>query len=684
MHVFCDASEQWYGVVAYCRFTTLTGNHYCSLSFAKSRVAPLKAVTIPRLELNAARLAVRVASDLNREMLLNFEQTIFWTDSMIVIYYIQNKSACFSTFVSNRLSTIHQLSQMNKWRHVRSEDNPADLVSRGTSSNLTLSKWFKGPAFLEHKEELWLSTAQLDFLPKEVEYKNKKAVVNAINKRMILNDLTDRYSNWMGLLKAFVWITRFKTYLRIMKNNNSYLSLDTGFLKISELQQAELDIVRLVQAEVFGSDISSMQQTCKNKQGFSKLSRISSLRRLNPILENGILRVGGRLNYSCYEYSIRHPIILPKLHHVSELIIRHYHMIEGHCGYAQVLSSIRKKYWIIQGGATIKRLIGSCWICRKHLAQSAQQMMAPLPEVRVQPGWHPFQFVGIDYFGPLSVKLGRRMEKRYGCIFTCLQTRAVHFEVAHSLNTDSFILVLKRFISRRGSPAEIFCDNGSNFVGAEAELRKARKQLTDKRINDEMLARGVQWRFNTPMASHRGGVWERLIRTAKRILTSMSKDQVMTDEGLATFIVEVERIMNSRPIVPVESDVTDLPALTPNDILLLRSHLRTTVPSNTTERYTRGWQQANYMTGVFWKRWTNEYIPTLQLRQKWLMKQRNMQNGDVVLIVDSQLPRYRWPIGVVDSCEVSSDVMVQSVIIRTKEGKLKRDVRKLCLIEGSE
>ncbi|CAH8507091.1 unnamed protein product, partial [Dicrocoelium dendriticum] len=142
--------------------------------------------------------------------------------------------------------------------------------------------------------------------------------------------------------------------------------------------------------------------------------------------------------------------------------------------------------------AAVKRLIGTCWTCKKRLATAGQQLMAPLPLARVERGWHPFKFVGVDYFGPFIVKHGRRQEKRYGCLFTCMQARAVHIELSPTLSTDSFIMALKRFVARRGTPAEIFSDNGGNFVGAATELRTAMKSWSQAKINDKLLSIGVQ------------------------------------------------------------------------------------------------------------------------------------------------------------------------------------------------
>ena len=284
------------------------------------------------------------------------------------------------------------------------------------------------------------------------------------------------------------------------------------------------------------------------------------------------------------------------------MIVRHYHKEEGHSGTSQVLAAIRKYYWIVKGTSTVRRVIGKCVICRRYTTSSGQQLMAPLPACRVEPGWHSFSIVGVDYFGPILVKRGRSLEKRYGCIFTCLQTRAVHIEMAYSLNTDSFVMALLRFMGRRGKPSEIYSDKGSNFVGAISELRKYVRQWDQQRISNELSAKQIQWHFNPPSSSHRGGVWERMIRSVRRLLLLITREQTLNDETLGTYLVEIERILNDRPLTPIVQDANDKLALTPNSLLLLRECDSIVDESSIRVNYDKRWKQVNYLANVFWKR----------------------------------------------------------------------------------
>ncbi|MBM6549260.1 hypothetical protein [Streptococcus dysgalactiae] len=203
-------------------------------------------------------------------------------------------------------------------------------------------------------------------------------------------------------------------------------------------------------------------------------------------------------------------------------------------------------------------------------------------------------------------------------------------------------------------------------------------------LQNRTAVQGIRWHFNPPYASHHGGVWERLIRSARRTLMALCGHQTPTDEALNTMLVEVERILNNRPIVPVSTDETDRMALTPNDLLILRSNDGLTAPRTVRGNYCMGWKQANYLAGLFWRRWTREYLPTLQMRQKWLLKERSFRVGDVVLLAEDYLHRNEWPIGVVKEVYTDPDGLVRTVKVKTHNNELERDIRKVCLLEGDD
>ena len=259
-------------------------------------------------------------------------------------------------------------------------------------------------------------------------------------------------------------------------------------------------------------------------------------------------------------------------------------------------------------------------------------------------------------------------------------------KVAHSLTTDSFISAFQRFTSRRGIPEKVYSDNGTNLVSGESELRKYIDQWNKTKISSYMSHKDINWTFNPPNASHRGGVWERMIRTTRKILRALANEQLLTDEQLLTFMAEAERIVNDRPITAVSNDSRDLPVLTPNMLLLMKNN--TSIPQGVFDEKDvyakRWWKQIQYLANVFWRRWLREYLPTLQQRNKWQREQQDVKIDDIVIVADDHTSRGQWPLGRVIEVIRSRDSLIRSCVIKTKESKFLRPVTKLCILECSQ
>ena len=449
-----------------------------------------------------------------------------------------------------------------------------------------------------------------------------------------------------------------------------------GELCVGELEEACSAIVQLVQQQSFSEDLKSI----------SNKSKLHQLRKLSPILLNRTLRVGGRVSQAPIPFEAKHQMILPCKHPVTDLIIHHHHSnVVGHLGTNTVLAAVRKTFWIVKGNAAVRRVVRHCLPCQKNNTSPGEQMMADLPLVRLTPDVPPFTNIGIDYFGPLHVKQGRKNFKRYGCIFTCLSIRAVHIEIAHSLSEDSFLCAFQRFVSRRGRPEHVFSDNGTNFKADEQELRTSIQTWNQHKVIDYLHQKGIEWHFNPPAASHMGGVWERLIRSVKNILKAFLKKQLLADEALTTLMTEVELIMNDRPLTTASDNVNGVQPLTPNKLLLLRTNA--SYPPGTFSKdklYTgRWWRQIHYLANVFWKRWISEFLPTLQIRQKWLVPRVSFKVGDVVLIKDERLPRGEWPLGVVTEVHPDRNGYVRSVRLFSRGFYKVRPITKIYLLEGA-
>ncbi len=317
-------------------------------------------------------------------------------------------------------------------------------------------------------------------------------------------------------------------------------------------------------------------------------------------------------------------------------------------------------------------------------AKPSTPKMAALPAARLQTDQPPFSGTGVDYFDLLYVNMKRGTMKRWGCIFTCLVTRAVHIEIAHSMDASTFINALRRFVARRGKPAVIYTDNGTNLTAGERELREALRCWDPESIGRAAELRQIEWRFSPPSAPHFGGVWERVVQSAKRALYAILGDRPTTDETLSTVMAEVEAILNGRPLTHVSVDPRDPEPLTPFHFLLGRSS-----PSIPPDVFCEGdavsrktWRRAQQLVDQFWRRWRREYLPTLQSRKKWTLESRNLQVVDVVLIIDDNAPRGQWPLGRVTEVLPGKNNVVRVARVKTAGGKTYlRPVMKLIVLE---
>ena len=681
IHNFADASCYAYGASSYLRLIDDAGNVSCSFLLGKSRVAPIKAVSIPRLELTAAVLAVRLDVLVRKELTLPAgSDSFYWTDSTAVLFCIRNQAKRFPVFVANRLAVIETNSDVNRWRHVPSTLNPADSASRGLPANtLNTESWLKGPKFLLSSESDWpdlhISTSEAP-----AEFSVKEHAVHSTVKLHVtdgnsIDRLTNRYSNFYKLKRVVAWILKFISTLRHRKVSKKFIS--TNELTVEELKNAELSIIKYVQHRHFPylfPTISSLHAKSKPLPRF--------MQKLRPISVDGVLRVGGRIAQAPVDDDVKHPIILPRHSHITELVIRQHHVEVGHSGTSHTWASIRRRYWIVKGGAAVRQSIGKCIKCKKRNAVVGKQLMADIPACRLQSDKPPFHSVGIDYFGPLMVKQGRSLVKRYGCVFTCLTMRAIHIEISHSLSTDSFLNALRRFIARRGKPAEIHSDNGSNFIGAERILRESLQSLDQRKLNDYCSQLEIKWKFNPPYASHMGGAWERMIRSIRKILKSLIETQTVNDEGLVTLITEVESIINSRPLVPVLFDAKSDSPLTPNHLLLFRDNPN--LPPGLFDENDcyarRRWAQIQYLSNQFWRRWLKEFLPNLNNRQKWFQASKNFEVGDIVLLAEDLQQRSKWVLGRIVKTFPDRRGLVRTVQVKTQSNVLTRPISKLCSI----
>lgn len=664
LHVFGDASELGYAAVAFLVGENTSGESTVAMVVGKSRVAPLKVISVPRLELQAAVLACRLASTVVKEQGLLISSRYLWSDSKTVLKWIHSDPRDFQKFVSHRLAEIDQKSKTSEWRWVPSADNPADEATKmHWPTNCKL--WFTGPPFLHLSKDQWPVNEYDMTCDSDLERVEKVHVIRQYEPLIKI----ERFSTWIRAVRATARVLAFVSVCRKKQSEP---------LTVNNTRDAEAFLIKQSQAETYSEELKLLSAGGVLPVG-------SKIRDLDPfVYENdGLLRVRGRLSAAPgLMFDEKHPIILDGHSYTAQLIVLDHHRRMHHANHETVINSIREKFWITQLRRTVKSVVSRCQFCRVQRAVPSPPKMGDLPAARLVNTRRAFVNCGIDYFGPMEVAIGRRREKRWGVIFTCLVTRGIHLELAPSLSADSAIMAIRRFVARRGQPSVLFSDQGTNFVSADAELKAALRELKRDELYDFAITNGISWQFNPPAAPHMGGCWERLIRSVKAGLRTALKERVPREEVLITLLAEVEMTINSRPLTYVGTDSDGPVALTPNHLLIGTASGASTLGyfdvSDLSRR--RAWKKAQALADMFWRRWLREYVPVLQRRQKWINGVSPLKIGDVVIIVDKNLPRNTWPKGVISAVHPGRDGHIRVVTIKTVRGYFKRPVVKVALL----
>ena len=665
--VFSDGSENAYGAVAYARWKNKDGNFVASMIAAKSRVAPLKTVDIVRIELCGAVLSKRLRETIQREMKFEFEEVIHVVDSEIVQAMIWKESYGFNTFVANRIGEIQQVTEPKEWCWVAGTLNVADLATRGCSPNEIGSEsvWQNGPGFLRQDRSCWPTQE----IPKQMALPEQKAKLVASTKVIVTPSLCDKF-----MLDNFSkWRLLVNTTARIICLFNKLRK------KGSTMQPSQAEIS---QAERFW--YIEAQKTMDAKQ----------LIKLNPQVEDGVMMVGGRTErWLEATWNRQRFILLPQAHRVTLLITWYEHSRGGHLGVEATVAKIRSVYWILGLRKLVKKVIYRCVYCRRKLEIRCKQTMGLLPIERLKP-CPVFSNVGVDYFGPFTIRgeVQKRIHgKCYGVVFVCLIVGAVYVDVAVDYSTDGFMQVLRRFVSLRGCPTRIYSDDGTQLVGASNELKRIVNGIRWTDVEKECVELGaIKWMFSPANAPWYNGAVEALVKTVKRALNSAVGSQIMTFSELQTCMFEAGQLVNQRPIGRVPSAPDDGSYLSPNDMLLGRSSPR--APQIAFEKLADENTRIGFIQQVvnsFWKRWTREVFPQMVGRPKWHTSSRNLEEGDIVLVQDSNALRGEWKMARVTEAVAGLDGKVRRVKLfyRTKGTgsgqEIERAVQNLILLVPS-
>ncbi|XP_055709929.1 uncharacterized protein LOC129805799 [Phlebotomus papatasi] len=673
---FSDASEKAIAACVYARTIDSDGRVSSRLYAAKTKVSPVSKITIARLELCAAALLAKLIRRVKDAMKREVTEIHAFSDSTIVLCWIAKDPSHWKTFVSNRVSYIQNNIPTAKWHHVISQENPADLASRGVSADELVhsSLWWTGPPWMT-EDEMTLRSANEDVAGAEAEIRKSITLVSTAD----FWEFIYRYSSYTKIIR---YVALWKRYMHNLQAKKKKTDPITGCLTPVELETAACSVLRHVQQQMFTEDYDTLERKVET-------SEKSRFFRLNPFLDNnGLIRVGGRIRRAHIQYDQKHPILLPQNHHITRLIAEEAHQETLHGGTQLMLTHIRQKFWPIRGIDLCKRTVKKCVTCFRVKPKATEHYMSDCHSARVN-AVHPFYQTGIDYCGPVYIKTpvrSRVVLKMYIALFTCLATRAIHLELVTDLTTQAFIAALKRFMSRRGKPNEILCDNAMTFVGADREIRQMSELMSSEehqtRVIDSAAREGITFKFIPPRSPHFGGAWESLIKRVKFHLYRAAGDSHLTQEEMLTLLAQIEACVNSRPLTTISSDPADLEPLTPAHFLIGRAFTSLPEPNltNVSEGRLKHWKSVQQRVQFFWHRWSTEYLHTLQQRHKWTSHYPAVKIGDIVIIMEDNLPPLKWKMGRVILTHPGADGTVRVVTVQTRTGTYRRAVAKLCVL----
>ena len=689
LHGFGDASNVAFGAVVYIRSVKKSGEVSINLIASKTRLAPLKSDTIPRLELMAALLLARLMTSV-REALqstIKIDKVVCWLDSQIVLWWIFGVEKEFRTFTQNRVLEIRKLVNPRFWNYCPTNQNPADIASRGCKASELISSemWWFGPTFLRESQEHWPNILNL-----ESKLKPSEDVAAQVDKEIRSNprkDFTDVFIGASSVSNTSIEnviscedfgdanrLFRVTAYvLRFISNLTRKLSKQdvvTSDLTAEEINNAQ---------NLWFHEMQSLLKTERNYQKHSVELRVFED-------ENHILRCRGRIENAFVPFGTKFPILLPRSHHITKLLIFRAHSNVKHNGTSETLSDLRSSFWIVRGRQLVRSLISKCFIC-KRLEGRAYNLppAAPLPDFRVIEDY-AFANIGVDFAGPVYVKdvysSDKSMHKAYIAIFTCTVSRALHLELCPDQSAPSFIKCFKRFQGRRGIPKLVVSDNGKTF--------------RDKSVQRQAAARHITWKFNVPRASFWGGFFEVMVRLVKRCLKKIVGNACLTLEELETILIEIESVVNSRPLTFVNSDFDEEP-ITPSSLVIGRRLL--TLPriehdleiDDSKISLTQRQLYLKTLLKHFWSRWSREYLLNLREFHKNKAKSplRVIKNGDVVVILNDKIKRQNWKLGKIVNVYRGSDQIIRAADVKTvdQSGKpivLKRSIVHLFPLEVNE
>lgn len=741
LHVFTDASELAMGAVAYFRVTHQDGSITMNLITARSKVAPTKRVTIPRLELDAARLGARLAKFMRATYGLTDIDVTFWTDSTIVVHWLKKNPDDCRPFVANRIIEIRERGENGIWRHISGHQNPADLLTRGMAATKLrdATLWWQGPAWLVDDPANWpqskvttlspemQAAEQAELKQQQSSEQNRTETIDQlkyVNERFVgliianepdclgvwksteeFEQLVNRRSTLPNLLRVTAYVMRFVSNARRLAAARKLSDIPIVHIAVPKCDRSTISAIDSIERRKALSYwilhaqrtfyAAEMKAICDGKE----ISRKNPLVKLLPFIDaNGFLRVGGRLANANIPEGTKHQYILPPQAQISWLIIRDAHVVTVHGGPQLMIAHLRRTIWMPRMRQIVKSIVHKCTNCVRFDQPHNEQLMGQLPAERIQQS-PCFRSSGVDFAGPFVIRRqkGRapaidRCSKEPKCstlkawivIFVCLSTRAVHVDVMLGLTIEEFLDAFERFYMRKGECRKLKSDNGTTFVGTDKELARVLHQWSQTMPGSDWSKFGTEWSFITPAAPHKGGIWEAAVKSMKRHMKRSIGPKMLTKDELYQLATVIEGCLNSRPLWAQSDDPNDPMPLTPAHFILAKPILPQPIAEDVADRPDNrltAWGKRQKLHQQIWQRWQNEYLSDKQVRHKWFRERENLKVGDMVVVRKENTPPAMWTIGrVIKVLTNKDDGLVRAAVIKTPTGQLERPINKLIFL----
>ena len=659
LHCFCDASESAYACVVFARVNSRRGL-FTRILMAKSRVTPIQSETISRLELIACVLGVRLVNLVNKTYKVPQEKIHFWTDSRNALCWIHTPSSKLKVYVQNRVGEIQRCTTVSQWHHISTDENPADIATRYIAAQelVGCELWWTGPPVLQEG-------VYPEFQP--------RGIPDEVTKEMKSECFTFCGTTGKTHLNIMDFVTR--SVGTLYNGYHQVLKLLMNVIRVTARMRRKILTVKEIREKAFvllirQSQLNSFEHEIDTLLDGKKLSSRNPMGKHNPYIdEQGILRSSSRLTrIKNISSSTKYPIILSSRCPITKMIVVNAHIRYQHpVSLNNMIVHLHCEYVILGLSRLIRKVCRECLHCRKMAAKQSPQIMAPLRhslnELRA------FAEVGIDFAGPFHIKIGRGKTRKnmFILVITCLQTRAVHFEITEDQTTSEVLMALERFANCRGCPSRIISDNQTSFKSACQELVSFVSGIDFEAVAERLSQsheKTTTWNFIPPRAPHFGGSWEIMVKAMKRAVTVLAKGSDFTESQFRTLVSKAASLLNARPLTRmlIRDKVT---IVTPNSFIVGNYNTELAVKvSSKNPRLGARFMAVERMSREVWKQFLQELLPELRPRTKWLKTFPNLKEGQLVLVIDKAAERGEWKLAVVERVNESSDGVVRSATVR--------------------